>query len=1227
MGYFSRPVRALTTGLLVASGLTFATVATAGPAAAVNQPKPGHTALVPSVPRNNTPRISDGEIWDIEVVGNRVFIAGTFTSIQNTAAGNTTNYAQAGLASYNLNTGLVDATFRPTFGGGGVNSVEASPDGTKLFVGGTFNTVNGLTHRKLVSLNLTSGAPLAGFTASGNGLVNAIAVSDTTVYAGGKFTAFNGRASVGLVAVSSTTGAPDTGFDNQISGGIGPDGALTVQQLKLTHDNSKLVVIHTGRKIAGQDRLGVGLIDTATKQLLPWRSRIWDDNLQFVGGVQRIYNGDVAPDDSYFVVSSGSGGDRPPINDTAIAFHLTGGDSQQPIWISRHFDSVYAVAITEKAVYVGGHFQFQESPTATDPWPGLDNVGYGTGQGLAGYGLGDEVVRRDHLGALDPATGKALEWNPGSNSFEGNKALEATSRGLFAGGDAMFQGGVRTGRVAFFDFNSVTTSANDTTITTPIEGRVIPGGQQFTIEGDAVAPSGVRRVQVEVVNAANRYLQDDLLTWGPSNTINATLGATTPTGRHWSLGLTINSTEQLTLKAKTFATNGTNDPTKASKKIETFVFSDLAPDTVISGPTGALLTSTTFVATGRATDDFGVSAISVYFRDANDNYVTADGQLTSEYTTFRIDPDVVGATNATWSYQVTLPHEGDWRMGAMAIDTSGQSDLRWAVRNWTVDSTGAPPTVTIGSPVAVTPPTTSPTLNLAPGSPLTFSGTAADDQGLASVEISLRNTTTRENLAADGTWGTNVQAGSHRISPLNLSGTSYNWAYTTPFNLSPGTYTFSVRATDNQDLTTATTFQGRLTINVAVPGDLPPNGLLNYTATDQSLEVLHLDLAGTATDDFGVGAVKVALQETESSRYLQPNGTLAAGFATVNATLASPGATSTTFTLPVDLPSAGNYAVTAYAVDSSGQWDTSTTGATARYLVFPGDLDPTLNPTLLSPVNGATFTESRIVVTGRAEDDHAMGSVQVAIVNAGGLYMSSTGVFSAGERFITAFLNSPGSPGSNYSYTSPAIPAGNYTVKVRPVDAHGQFPVTTDSTVTVSAPPSNVAPVPSIVTTCVQNSCTFDARGTTDEDPATLTYAWNFGNTRTGTGPLPTLIYSTPGTFTVSVTATDEFGATGLATTTVTITKPLGNTSPTAVFSPPTCIGLVCNVSGLSSTDPDLGDTLTYAWVWGDGTANSTFSGGSHTFLAAGTYTVTLTVTDGWGNVGTPVSRTITVSP
>ena len=410
--------------VIAAIAIVLATLAAglvAAPTADAAQPAPGHTGLVPSTPRTNTPRISAGEIWDIEVVGQRVFIAGTFSSLQNTTGANTAQVNQRYLASYNYQTGLIDTSFRPTFGGGGVTAVEASPDGTKLYVAGSFNTVNGVTKRKIASLNLTTGAPIAGFTANAGAQATALAATNTTLYVGGNFKTVNGAARVGLVAVNGATGAVVPGFVNNMSGGIGVNGLLTVQQLELTHDDTKLLVVHTGRKIADQDRYGVGLISTQTNQLLPWRTRLWDDNLQFVGGIQRVYAGDIAPNDQYFVVGSGSGGDRPPINDTAIAFPIAGNDNVQPLWVSRHFDSVYSVAVTERAVYVGGHFGFQESPTAPDPWPGLDNVGYGTGQGLAGYGLGDAVVRRDHIGALNPADGKALEWNPGSNSLRGQQ--------------------------------------------------------------------------------------------------------------------------------------------------------------------------------------------------------------------------------------------------------------------------------------------------------------------------------------------------------------------------------------------------------------------------------------------------------------------------------------------------------------------------------------------------------------------------------------------------------------------------------------------------------------------------------------------------------------------------------------------------------------------------------------------------------------------------------------
>ncbi len=680
----------------------------------------------------------------------------------------------------------------------------------------------------------------------------------------------------------------------------------------------------------------------------------------------------------------------------------------------------------------------------------------------------------------------------------------------------------------------------------------------------------------------------------------------------------------MVVRARAVSTNGQQDPTKATKNIESFSFDDLPPETRITSP-GSLQTSTSFVIRGTATDDKGVTGVNLYIRDVDTNqYLTADHTLVGSYTTFRIEPDVDNATSTTWEHEVTLPHEGNWKIGAAAADTIGQSDTRWVTRDVTVDSSGAPPTVTVSTPVSVTPPVNPPTLTMTPGNRLTFTGTATDDQSLATVDVIFRNATTRENLASDGSWGTDVSLGWHKISPANLNQSSLDWSFTSPEPLAPGTYDFRVRATDRQDLTTSSSMQGRVTINVAVPGDVAPNTLT--TQGPAELDVRHLDLSGTATDDLGVREVRVAVYENDADLYLRPDGSLRAGYGTIPAVLATPDGTSTDWTLSVDVPTNGDYSVTAVAVDTAGQLDPSSSGATARYRIYPGDADPFLFENLSSPSTGDQFTDSRIFVSGRAEDDLAIAGVEVAIVDSAGRHMSSSGAFGTTERWISAFLNSPGSLGSNYSYTTPLLADGSYEVRVRPVDNHGHRPAYRSATVGVTAPAANQPPTALGTVSCSQNVCTFDGRGSTDENRASLAYSWNHGDGRTGTGGLRTHTYARAGTFTPTLTVTDEYGL--VSTTTlpaVTIAEPPDNVAPTAVITTPTCVGLTCSFSGATSSDPNTGDTISYAWSFGDG-GSSTSSAPSRTYAAEGSYTVTLTVTDGWGRAAT-TSRTVTVSP
>jgi len=81
------------------------------------------------------------------------------------------------------------------------------------------------------------------------------------------------------------------------------------------------------------------------------------------------------------------------------------------------------------------------------------------------------------------------------------------------------------------------------------------------------------------------------------------------------------------------------------------------------------------------------------------------------------------------------------------------------------------------------------------------------------------------------------------------------------------------------------------------------------------------------------------------------------------------------------------------------------------------------------------------------------------------------------------------------------------------------------------------------------------------------------------------------------------------------------NTAPVASFSF-SCTDLSCSFDGSGSSDAD-GDALSYSWNFGDG-ATATGSTASHTYANDGSYTVTLTVSDGT-DTGSD-AQTVTVS-
>lgn len=87
-------------------------------------------------------------------------------------------------------------------------------------------------------------------------------------------------------------------------------------------------------------------------------------------------------------------------------------------------------------------------------------------------------------------------------------------------------------------------------------------------------------------------------------------------------------------------------------------------------------------------------------------------------------------------------------------------------------------------------------------------------------------------------------------------------------------------------------------------------------------------------------------------------------------------------------------------------------------------------------------------------------------------------------------------------------------------------------------PPPNEAPVAAFTPACDELSCVFDSSASSDPDGQVTSWAWSFGDGATSTDPSATHTYDQPGTYDVTLTVTDDDGATGVRTRTVVVEGP-----------------------------------------------------------------------------------------
>jgi alpha-tubulin suppressor-like RCC1 family protein/PKD repeat protein len=212
-------------------------------------------------------------------------------------------------------------------------------------------------------------------------------------------------------------------------------------------------------------------------------------------------------------------------------------------------------------------------------------------------------------------------------------------------------------------------------------------------------------------------------------------------------------------------------------------------------------------------------------------------------------------------------------------------------------------------------------------------------------------------------------------------------------------------------------------------------------------------------------------------------------------------------------------------------------------------------------------------------------------------------------------------PVVSHRYDTP----GTYTVTLTVTSTSGATAQTSRDVEVVGAG-ANLPPVASFTLDppVVNPGATvrFDASASEDPDGDIVAWAWDFGDGGTSSGETVEHVYTTSGTFTVTLTVADDDGATATAFRTLRVSHPPA--AAFTVFPEEGVAPLEVTVNGAASADPD-GQLKRYTWDFGDGTV--VLDGGAaeeHTYTEPGTYTIRLTVTDD-GGLTDSTERTVEV--
>ena len=386
-----------------------------------------------------TVQIDSGVVWVQQIIGSTVYAGGSFSNARPAGAAAGTNLMpRSNILAYNIDTGVA-TSFAPVINGV-VKSMAMSPDGTRLYVGGTFTSVNGVTRWNFAAFDTATGALLSWAPAVGGTYVNAIVATKTAVYVGGLIGAGAGVTRKNFAAFSATNGALLA---------WAPTSDLQVDAMVLAPHGDKIIAGGRFGMVNGVSQRGLAALDLTTGALLPWAAPNTVINGMSTGtykGKAGIYS---LATDANSVYGTGWVYANVATGNLEGTFSAT-SDSGAINWIADCHGDHYGVYSDGTNVYTTSHQHACESMGgAPQSDPSTTNLRHATAYTAAAKGTltrSPEVsdIYADWSGYPAPA---AIDWYPdwvtGSATGDGQAGWDMTGNGkyLLVGGEFPYVNG------------------------------------------------------------------------------------------------------------------------------------------------------------------------------------------------------------------------------------------------------------------------------------------------------------------------------------------------------------------------------------------------------------------------------------------------------------------------------------------------------------------------------------------------------------------------------------------------------------------------------------------------------------------------------------------------------------------------------------------------------------------------------------------------------------------